>query len=174
VKKPRGEAILKNLPDKLQEELWEKTRRTTLAKACEWLRTNHEVTVSEATLSVFFSWYPRSRTLRTAAAMSEQLEDSLRKMPQLNMTAAQARAVAQVNFEIQAAQERDPALFAALRKGELEAKRLELEREKHEWSKKTDIERALDALHAEIKGCAAALQHFEAMKAALAAKGAKA
>jgi septal ring factor EnvC (AmiA/AmiB activator) len=168
MKKPRGEAILKNLPDALQEELWQTARRTTLAKALAWLQATHGVEVSEATLSVFFSWYPRSLTLRLAASTSSQLEATLRNLPALKVTAEQARSVAQVNFEIQAAQDRDPVLFAALRKGELEAQRLQLEREKHEWAKKTDIEKGLDALFAEIKGQAEALKHFEAMKAALA------
>lgn len=172
MKKPRGEAILKNLPDALQEELWQYARRTTYPKALAWLRTTHEITVSEATLSEFFGWYPRSLTLRSAAAMSSQLEETLKKLPALKITAEQAREVAQVNFELQASQDRDSSLFAALRRGELERERLQLEREKHEWAKKSDVEKALDALLAEIKGCPEALKHFEAMKAALAvAKG---
>jgi hypothetical protein len=173
MKKPRGEAVLKNLPDKLQEELWEKCRRTTYAKAVAWLEETHEVHVSEATLSVWFRWFPRSRTLRTAASMSEQLEDALRRLPQLQLTTEQARQVAQINFELAAARDQDPELFAMLRKGELEVKRLQLEREKHEWAKRADWEKGLDALHEEIRGNAEALRLFEQLKAVLA-KGAKA
>lgn len=169
MKKPRGEAVLKNLPDKLQAELWEVARRTTYAKAIAWLSATHEVDISEGPLSKWFGWYPRSLTLRMAAATSSQLEQTLKNLPDLKITAEQASQVAQVNFEIQAAQDRDPKLFAALRKGELEAKRLRLEQEKHEWSKKPDIEKGLDALHAEIKGNAEALQLFEKLKAAMAA-----
>ncbi len=173
MKKPRGEAILKNLPDALQEELWQRARRTTFAKAAAWLREKHEISVAESTLSVWFSWYPRSLTLRSAAATSSQLEETLKKLPQLKITAEQAREVATVSFEIQAAQDRDPALFNLLGRGRLEAERLQLEKDKHEWAKKSDLEKALDAFVVEIKGNAEAMQHFEAMKAALA-KGASA
>jgi hypothetical protein len=171
-KKPRGEAILKNLPDALQEQVWQHARRTTLEKACAWLLATHEIKVSPATLSIFFAWYPRSRTLRMAARSSEELETALKNLPELQITAAQASAIAQVNFEMQAAQDRDPALFAALRKGEIERERMTLEREKFEHAKKEDWAKGLDALHAEIKGNSQALHHFEAMKAALA-KGSK-
>ena len=169
MKKPRGEAILKNLPDQLQEKLWQVARRTTYPKALAWLKDAHGISVSEGTLSKFFLWYPRNATLRMAADVSTQLEQALKNLPGLRITADQAREVAQVNFELQASQNRDPELFAALRKGELEAKRLELEREKHEWAKKSSVEKGLDALHEEIKGNAEALRLFELMKAAMAA-----
>lgn len=113
-KKPRGEAVLKNLPDALQEALWQHARRHTFAQTRAWLATTHEVDVSESTLSVFFAWYPRSLTLRAAARTSDQLEATLRKLPELKITAEQARSVAQVNFEIQAAQDRDSKLFTEL------------------------------------------------------------
>jgi hypothetical protein len=173
MKKPRGEAILKNLPDKLQAELWEVCRRKTFPVALAWLESAHGIKVSVPTASVWFSWYPRSLTLRSAAEVSSQLEDALKKRPELAKTAQDAREIAQINFELQAARDQDPSLFAMLRRGELEKERLQLEREKHEWAKKSDVEKALDALFAEIKGCPEALKHFEAMKAALAAGKAK-
>lgn len=167
MKKPRGEAVLKNLPDALQEELWQLARRTTYPKALAWLKATHGVTVSEPTLSVFFSWYPKSLTLRLAKSTSDQLEDTLKKLPQSKYTAEQAREVASVNFELMAAQNRDAELFTMLGKAKLEAARLELDRAKFEHAKKEDWEKGLDALHEEIKGNAEALKHFEAMKAAL-------
>lgn len=165
--KPRGEAILKNLSYGLQEEIWQYANHTTLDKTCAWLVEKHAVKVSASTLSKFCSWYPRSYTLRRAASTSSELLETLRKMPELRVTADQAAQVAQVNFEIQAAQDRDPTLYAALRRGELERKRLELDREKFEHDRKKDWEQGLDALHEEIKGNAEALQHFERMTAAL-------
>lgn len=167
MKKTRNDAKLKTLPDALQEELWQRLRRTSYAKAIAWLQEQHGIKSSERALSEFYSWYPRSCTLRIAANTSDQLAATLAKMPELKLTADNARRVAQVNFEIQAAQDRDPVLFASLRKGELEQSRLELEREKFEESKKADWEKGLDALQAEIKGNPEALKHFEAMKAAL-------
>lgn len=167
MKKPRGEAILKNLPDALQEQLWQVARRMTLVKAVAWLAEKHDVSVSVTTLSDWFSWYPRSLTLRMAARTSDELEATLKKMPELKIAADQAAKVAQVNFEIQAAQDRDPALYSALRKGELERERLRLEREKFEHEKKKDWEKGLDALHEEIKENPEALALFEKLRAAL-------
>jgi len=160
MKKPRGDAKLKTLPDALQEELFQQLRRTTAEKAAAWLREKYAVSTSTGALSEFFSWYPRSCTLRMAARTSDQLEATLRKMPELKITAKDAARVAQVNFEIQAAQDRDPVLYASLRKGELDLRRQNLEEAKFEESKKADWEKGLDALQGEIKGNAEALKHF--------------
>lgn len=167
MKKPRGDAKLKTLPDALQERLWQVLRRTSIAKAQDWLKQEHAVASSPGALSEFFSWYPRQATLRVAASTSDELAATLKKMPELRLSADQAKQVAQVNFEIQAARNRDPELFAALRKGELEAKRLQLEREKFEHAKKTDEEKGLDALAAFIKGNAEAQKLYDELRAVI-------
>lgn len=167
MKKPRGDAKLKTLPDALQESLWQQLRRTSLAKAQTWLLEKHAVKSSAGALSEFFSWFPRQATLRSAAATSDELAATLRKMPELQLSAAQAKQVAQVNFEIQAARDRDPALFAALRKGLLEERRQALEEAKFEHAKKEEWEKGLDALLDEIKGNADAEKHFAALQTAL-------
>ncbi len=170
--KPRSDSKLKTLPDALQEKLWQKLRGTSGAKVVAWLKDEHGIPTSERALSEFFSWYPRNCTLRTAARTSEELAAALRKMPDLKITARDAAKVAQVNFEIQAAQDRDPALFAALRRGELEAARLELEREKFEHAKLEDYEKGLAALQEEIKDNPAALKLWQQLAAVI--KGGKA
>jgi len=165
--KPRGDAVLKTLPDALQEELWQFLRRNTQLKTIAWLKEAHAVETSSPALSAFFDWYPRSVYLRNAARTSDELAATLKKMPELKISAQQAAQVAQVNFEIQAAQDRDPKLYAALRDGEHKREQLRLEREKFEYSKKSDIEKALDALQDELEDNAEALQHYKAMRAAL-------
>lgn len=167
MKKARGDAKLKTLPDALQEQLWQLLRRTTNAKALEWLHNVHGIDSSPAALSEFFSWYPRQATLRSAASTSDQLAAALKKLPDLKIAARDAQRIAQVNFEIQAAQDRDPALFTALRKGELEAERLRLEREKFEHAKLEDWEKGLAALQDEIKDNPEALKIWEQLAAAL-------
>lgn len=167
-KKPRGDAILKTLPDALQEEIWQFLRHNTQQRTLEWLRTEHGITCAAGVLTAFFDWYPQQYTLRQAASTSDQLQVALRNLPKLKVTAAQASQIAQVSFEIQAQQNRDPKLYAALRKGELERARLALEREKFEESKKQDWEKGLDALLAEIKDNPTALALFKQLKAALA------
>lgn len=167
-RKARGDSKLKMLPDALQEELFQFLRRHTQEKTLAWLLEKHALSSSGPALSGFFDWYPRSLTLRMAAASADQLARTLTKIPELKIKAEQARQVAQISFEIQAAQDRDPALFSALRKGELESARLTLEREKHEWAKKTDVEKALDALHTELKADPAALDLWGKLSARLA------
>lgn len=165
-KKARGDAVLKNMPDALQEEFYQLLRRTTQEKALAWLEQTHGIKSSTPSATAFFQWYPRQMTLRAAAATSTQLEETIKKIPALKVTAAQARQVAQINFEIQAAQNRDPELYLALGKGALEAERLRLEREKFEHGKKEDWEHGVDALHEEMSACPAALDLLQQAVAA--------
>ena len=123
MKKPRGDAKLKTLPDALQEELWQFLRRTTAEKAAAWLEKTHGVATSAGALSEFFSWYPRTGWLKQSANFASNLEATIRKLPELRISAEQASEIAQVSFEIQAAQNRDSELFLALQKGKLEARK---------------------------------------------------
>ena len=174
LKKARGDATLKTLGDELQAEIYAHLRANTQAKTLAWLQETHAISIqSGSTLTEFFQWYPRSRILARAARNASRLEEALPKIQGLKVDAAKARELAQVEFELQAAEEGDRELFAMLSKGELERERLRLDREKFDWSKKTDIERALDALAAELGENEEARRHYLAMKAALA-KGAAA
>jgi len=166
-KKQRGDAVLKTMGDGLQEQFYQQLRATSQKKALAWLLEVHGIQSSPSAATLFWEWYPRQWVLRRAVRTSDNLESTLKKMPELKVTADQARSVAQVSFEIQAAEDRDPVLFASLRKGELEKERLRLEREKFEHAKKEDWEKGLDALYDAVKDCPPALDHFEAMKSAL-------
>lgn len=167
MKKPRGDAKLKILGDALQEELFQFLRRHTMEATLEWLKADHGLSSSDRSLSDFYHWYPRKMRLLQVADFASQLESTLKQLPALKVTAEQASQVAAVSFEIQAARDQDPELFAMLSKGKHSQAQLQLEREKFEHAKKADWEHGLEALHAEIKGNAEALKHFEAMKAAL-------
>lgn len=166
-RKARGDAILKTLGDALQEEFFQLLRTTTQAKALAWLEQAHGIKVSAGAATAFWQWYPRQLVLRRAARSSDSLEAAINKMPQLRVSADQARAVAQINFELQAAEDRDAKLFGMLGAAALKRERQQLEREKFEWAKKSEAEKGLEALFLEVKDCPAALKHFEAMKAAL-------
>jgi len=165
--KPRGDSKLKTLPDALQEQLYQVLRVSTIAKAAAWLDQEHGLKVSAGSLSQFFSWYPRQGWLKQAATFADTLQATVKKLPELRISADQAASVAQVAFELQAAQDRDPKLFAMLTKGKVTKAQLQLERERFEWSKREDWAKGLDALHQEIKDNPEALRHFEAMQAAL-------
>lgn len=163
--KARGDAVLKTLPDALQEELYQFLRRNTHAKTMEWLQEKHGIQIkSGATLTEFWTWYPKSNFLRQAAQTSDELAETLTKLPELKITAEQAREVAAASFEIAAARSRDLGAFALLGSGQEKRMKLQLAREKFEWSKKTEAEKGLEALHAEIKGDPIALQIFAQLR----------
>lgn len=130
MKKPRGDAKLKTLPDALQETLFQTLRRTTAEKTAAWLLEKHGVATSTGSLSEFFSWYPRTGWLKQSAAFATNLEATIKKLPELKISAEQASQVAQVSFEIQAAQNNDPELFLALQDGKLKAAKLQLDERK--------------------------------------------
>lgn len=130
MKKPRGDAKLKTLPDALQEELFQLLRRTTADKSALWLLEKHGVKTSAGALSEFFSWYPRSGWLKQSASFADSLQAQIKNLPALKVTADQAAQVAQVAFELQAAQDRDPKLFLALRQQDHDAATLRLNERK--------------------------------------------
>lgn len=166
--KPRGDATLKRLPDALQEELFQFLRKNSHDKTLAWLDTTHGVSTSGRALSEFFDWYPRQGFIRNVASIADQIGQEAAKLPQLRKEAQAVRDVAQVSFEIMAAQNRDSKFFLELSRERREERRLQLEREKHEWAKKSDVEKALDALHAEIAGDALALDLWQKLSARLA------
>lgn len=166
--KARGDSVLKTLPDALQEELFQFLRRNTQANTIVWLADVHKVQTGAAALSEFFSWYPRSRYLLQQARAADELAEAVKHLPALKVSAAEAREIAQASFEINAARGQDLETFAMLAAGEDKREKRQLAREKFEWSKKTDIERALDALAEELGENEEARRHYQAMKAALA------
>lgn len=129
-RKTRADAILKNLPDALQEELFQLLRRNTQEKVIAWLKERHGVSTSAGALSEFWGWYQRCGSLKQAATFADQLALQFAKMPQLNLAAEQAAAITQTVFELQAAQDRDPKLFFALRKSQRDSKKLQLDERK--------------------------------------------
>lgn len=131
MKKPRGDAKLKTLPDALQEALFQVLRSTTAEKAAAWLLKDHGVKTSAGALSEFFSWYPLSRRLEQAASFADQLRDQLLKLPDLNLDAAKLSQVAQVAFEARAVQEQDSELYVALKKRRQKDAELALSESKH-------------------------------------------
>lgn len=167
-KKPRGDAVLKTLGDALQEELFQQLRVTSQVKTLAWLQEQHGIKSSPAALTKFFDWYPRQGWLKQSASIASQIGSAIKEVPALKEQAAAASEVAQVSFEILAAQNRDSGFFMALQRERREERRLQLDREKHEWQKKSDVEKALDALHAEIKSDSEALDLWAKLSTRLA------
>jgi predicted house-cleaning noncanonical NTP pyrophosphatase (MazG superfamily) len=133
MRKPRPDAKLLNLPDALQEELYQFLRRTTLEKAAAWLEDTHQIETSTGALSKFFSWYPRQAWIKSSVTFADQLAAQISKLPELQGKAAEVTAIAQAAFELQAAQDRDPKLHLALAKARTKTAELALKREHQEF-----------------------------------------
>lgn len=130
MKKPRGDSKLKTLPDALQEELFQRLRRTTSAKVRAWLQATHELDTSEAALSEFYSWYARQGWVKQSVSIADQLKTEVAKLPQLKADAKTVSEIAQVSFEILAAQNRDTKFFLDLQRERREQSRLALDERK--------------------------------------------
>lgn len=129
-RKPRADAKLKTLPDALQERLYQELRRTSQEKVIAWLKADHEIETSAGALSEFFSWYPRSQSLRNAASFADQFLAQAQKLPEFKGNVTDLQRAAEVLFQIQAAQDRDPKLFVELMKISLAKKDQELNERK--------------------------------------------
>lgn len=129
-RKPRADAKLKTLPDALQERLYQELRRTSQAKVIAWLKTDHEIETSAGALTDFFTWYPRTQSLRHAATFADQFVAQASKLPEFAGNVSELQRAAEVLFQIQAAQDRDPKLFVELMKISLAKKDQELNERK--------------------------------------------
>lgn len=129
-RKPRADAKLKTLPDALQEDLYQVLRRTSQEKVIAMLKDKHGIETSAGALTEFFSWYPRSQSLRNAASFADQFLAQAQKLPEFKGNIAELQRAAEVLFQIQAAQDRDPKLFVELMKISLAKRDQELNERK--------------------------------------------
>jgi hypothetical protein len=167
--KPRPDAKLKTLPDAVQAALYALYQKKSGEECLVWLEQNHGVKSSTGALSNFAGWYPFSRPLEMVDARAKAVEAQLKADPNLHFNAEQVSAAGQIAFEQIALQLQDVKGFINLSKLRLKQRELELNLEKFRQTVKSDIDKGLDALHAEIKGNAQALQLFEKFKAAILA-----
>lgn len=139
--------------------------RTKSPDTClAWLVEKHEVQSSPAALSEFYSWFPLSRPLERSKEYARDFELALKADPNIKLNAEQISLAGQIAFEQQALQAGDVAAFIALRKLRQSEKVFELEREKFRELMKSGVEKGLDALQAEIKDNAEALELFAKLK----------
>lgn len=123
-RKARPDAVLKTLPDPVQDQLFEICRSPATedspggyAAARQWLRDKHGIDVrSDATFSKFYAWYPFSRPLEMAARFAKQAEDAAKAHPNLEQDSERTAALGQVAFEQMAIQMRDLKGFVSLQK----------------------------------------------------------
>jgi hypothetical protein len=167
MKKARGDAVLKTLPDALQEETYQRCRRTTYPNVVDWLQEKHGIETNPGSLSKFFDWYARKGWVGQCVSIADQIKTEAAKIPEMRKQAQTVGEIAQLSFEILAAQNRDSKFYLDLTRERREERRFALEREKHEWAKKTDRERGLDAVAEEFETCPEALELFNQARAKL-------
>lgn len=158
---------LRLLPDLLQEQIFQHLRAHTAEATLGWLQETHAIASSLAALAEFFDWYLRSGWLRASADIATAMTSEFALLPGLQGQAAQLSELAQASFEVLAAQNRDTKYFLDLQRIRRDSEKLALARDKHEWSKKTAVEKALAALHTEIANDDIARGHWEQLSARL-------
>lgn len=148
-KKVRADAVLKNLPEERQGEIFERCRTETLAAVRKWLAQDG-IKVSQQTLSEFYSWYALRASLKEAESDTENLLELIRKdAPEL--PEERLASIGNALFNLRAIKQQDPKLFLAFqtarhraemdrlkfeqrdRQLKQQAESLQLEREKFEF-----------------------------------------
>jgi len=125
-KKTRPEAVLKNLPDEFQAEIYAWLRmppdkdgtRHSYEAGVAWLATKG-VATSKTPLHEFFQWYPTALKLREARNFGQTFQDERLKLFGGDITPErleQIRAETQLMFELRAAGADDQEFYAEMRK----------------------------------------------------------
>jgi hypothetical protein len=77
MRKPRPEAVLKNLPDAVQRALGEYLGDKTLGEAVDWLKTEHGVATSDSALSRWWAWRQARFKVEAVEAAAEAAAEQL-------------------------------------------------------------------------------------------------
>jgi pyruvate-formate lyase-activating enzyme len=160
-RKIRADAKLKLMPTAVQEQLAElfKEPGFTLKQASEWLRQKKNLKLSVNTISEWYSWYQMRRAMAEREAKIDALLFDIKKQhPEISD--AELFAKGQRVFSLLAVAEQQADEW-------VKVQALALEREKLAEKLKTDRERALDALAAEVKGNEPATAALKALVEAL-------
>ncbi len=172
-KKPRSDNKLASLPPQLREQVvaWLVDENLPYVKVQERLHMDFGVEVSLGALSRFYATSCFSVRSSQAKEFAEHVVQEALKMDATYDQATLA-LIRQKAFERAYAREGNldelqilAGIIGDSEKLRLKREQLSLDREKFRQQIKSDVEKGLDALHAEIKGNAAALQLFEKMKA---------
>jgi hypothetical protein len=131
MKKPRGDAKLKNLAPEKRKALYELLQQHTLDEVVVLLRSDGIHTGTRA-LSEFYSWYPLSQHLEQASTFASSLRTQLAQDPRLKDKAAELAEFAQIAFEARAIQSQNSEEFLALKKTRLKEREVTLNESKHE------------------------------------------
>lgn len=173
--KPRADSKLASLPENQREMLrrWLVDENLSYAAARARLREDFGVETSERALSRFYATECFSDRFREAGEFADRVAESLRESPD-KFDEATIALLKQKAFERAVAKDGNLKELQILANILGDTARLKLKRdeltlnlEKFRQAVKSDIEKGLDALFAEIKGNAAAEALFAKLKAAV-------
>lgn len=173
--KPRSDSKLKSLPPHVREQLvtWLVDENLSYEKAKERLHMDYNVQTSVGALSNFYATECFEVTNTRARAIADQIAESMKADP-AKFDQATIALVAQKAFERAAARDGDvkelqilAGILGDSARLRLKEKELALNFEKFRHQVKSDVEKGLDALHAEIRDNSGALALFEKFKAAV-------
>jgi hypothetical protein len=131
-KKVRADAVLKNLPEERQLEIFELLKEKSLAAARQHLREDG-IRVSLQTLSEFYSWYALRMSLREAESDTENLLELI-KQDAPELPEERLAAIGNALFNLRAIKSQDPKMFLAFQtaRHNAEMDRLKFEQKERE------------------------------------------
>ncbi len=168
-RKVHSNSKIKSLPDADQETLWllmhpsDDTVTPYTVEACMfYLQEEHGRSVASSTFYEWHAWYQFKLRMDSAAERAEQARLELAKDPRL--TPEDLDRAAQTVFTAETLQNRDVKGYVALAKLGLAKTKQQLDRDKLSAASKSQIEKGLDALLAEIQGNPKALALFKQLQ----------
>ena len=175
-KKPRSDSKVAALPPEVRADVVRMIgeENKSYDDVVKWLYDDRGVKISKTALSNWYSlhsWDQNAAAARQFAAQVKETAGAQGDYDAATLALVQERAY--ILARTQGADVKDLATLAGIigdsAKLRLKERELNLNLEKFRQQVKTDIDKGLDALHAEIKGNAPALQLFEKFKAAILA-----
>lgn len=141
--KPRSDSVLKTLHPSRQLQIWEWCQGGSYEAVVAKIKAEWQIVTSVSSLSGFYSWYPFRNKLEQANELKAQLRDTLRDMPDLDLSDEQLSKAGQAIFENEAIRTQDPKLFIEMRRlrqkdrdQEAVERRLQLLEQREEKAKK--------------------------------------
>jgi len=130
MRKPRSDSKLKTLPLVKQQQIAKWGEGLSLEETVEWIAKDYHLTVSISTVSEFLTWWAIGRKMEEYASFADEVKNTLRDMPDINLSEDQLSMAAQAAFEVRAVKSDDSKLFVALRTLRQRDAQLELEKGK--------------------------------------------
>jgi hypothetical protein len=168
---PRADAKLQNLPEEELLVLWSFRNPEPGGKKLKFSAIQAEIplrygfTVSGSTLSQFYSWLKIWKRWRDAQAFAMQARSELAKDP--TISDEELDRFAERVLKAEAAVTKDVKGYVSLRRMKLAETKEARERDKLTLVTKTDLEKGLDALAAELEGNPKALKIYQQLREVL-------